>query len=100
MPSLHILSTNTAFGVTPTLKPSTNTVTDLIGVVQELFCLACGGRKKLSAGGASAEHEFLHKDGGAFAKFSIYLDQMLPDGVVASLNIDLIDRMAKSKPVV
>lgn len=69
-------------------------------MVQELFCLACGGRKKLSAANASAEHEFITKDGGAFAKFSIYVDQMMPHGIVASTNVDLIDKLAKAKPVV
>lgn len=69
-------------------------------MVQELFCLACGGKKKLSAANASAESEFLHKDGGAFAKFSIYIDQMMPHGLVASTNVDLIEKLAKGKPVV
>lgn len=75
-------------------------MTDLIGVVHELFFLACGGKKKLSAANASAEHEFVTKDGGAFAKFSIYIDQMMPHGLVASTNVDLIERLAKAKPVV
>jgi len=77
-----------------------HTVTDLIVVVQELLCLACGGKKKISAANASVESEFLHKDGGAFAKFSIYVDHMMPHGFVASTNVDLIDKLAKGKPVV
>ncbi|KAM3578123.1 hypothetical protein VYU27_000219 [Nannochloropsis oceanica] len=76
------------------------TLTDLLVVVQELLCLACGGKKKISAANASVESEFLHKDGGAFAKFSIYVDHMMPHGFVASTNVDLIDKLAKGKPVV
>jgi len=75
------------------------TVTDLMGVVLELFCLACGGKKNLSAANASAEHEFITKDGGSFAKFSIYIDGMMPHGLVASTNNDLFDKLAKAKPV-
>lgn len=62
--------------------------------------MACGGKKKLSAANASAGSEFVHKDGGAFAKFSIYVDQMMPHGNVASTNVDLIDKLAKAKPFV
>jgi len=43
--------------------------------------------------------DFVHKEGGAYVRFSIYLDQLISHGIVATMNVDVIDRLAKGRSI-
>ena len=66
---------------------------DLLKVVQEVLLLACDKKKAL----ASVEAALL--TGDAYGKFSTLLDQMMPQGQVEHTNLELLDKLAKAKPV-
>ncbi len=69
---------------------------DLMGLVQELFGLACD--KKLIAR-ESAEAAFLHHPADSFAKFATFLDNLMPQGFVEQSSADMVEKLAKAKPI-
>jgi hypothetical protein len=74
-------------------------VTGLLETISDLFSFACWGKKKKKATRGSAEMDFVHKEGGAYVRFSIYLDQLISHGIVATMNVDVIDRLAKGRSI-
>lgn len=72
---------------------------ELLQPVQKLLQLACEKHAaSKGAGAAGDEASFLHAD--SYGKWCCLMDEMVPaGGVVERLDVNVIERLAKAKPL-
>lgn len=76
----------------------THTVIELLGPLQQLLQLACEKRAGKGAAAAGDESALLHAN--SYGKWACLVDEFVPaGGMVEHVDVDLIERLAKAKPL-
>ena len=79
------------------IHPNT-TVLELLAPLQQLLRLACEKHAGKGPAAAGEEASFLHAD--SYGKWACLVDEMVPPGgIVEHVDVDVIERLAKAKPL-